>query len=44
MPKRGQWVAGPGGVQGRWIGTKGGVQWIAWREEDFEPMCEAFDA
>lgn len=41
---RGTLVAGPGGVHGRLVGMLNGVRWVAWEDETFKTMCEAFDA
>jgi hypothetical protein len=43
--KRGDMINVSTMTQGRYVGTTAqNVIWIAYREEDFEIMCEAFDA
>ncbi len=43
--KRGELVTVNGTTKGLYVGTtKHGTAWYAYRIEDFEPMCRAFDA
>jgi hypothetical protein len=44
-PTRGDYRQTKGGAMGWYVGTSpAGVEWWAYRQEEFEPLCQTFDS